>query len=67
MDTDERKQKVDDSLLKAMEMYESRIADKSISASEMSIYLKIVQSSGLDRTVSKPPGRSLVADLPFDN
>lgn len=49
-----------------IEMYEAKIKDKTITASEMGVYLKLLDKKGWDRVVSTPPARPLTADLPVD-
>jgi hypothetical protein len=50
----------------AIDLYESKIAEKTISASEMGAYLKLLEKKGWDRELAQPSDNPVVNNLPFD-
>lgn len=48
MDREDRQKKADLAKGLALDLYEAKIADKSISASEMAVYLKLLSQLGLE-------------------
>lgn len=53
-------------ILAAIALYEAKIADKTISASDMGMYLKLLEKKGWDRDLAEAPKVSLVSQLPID-